>query len=84
METYYLMTKKDRSVLPRIFNEEHEFMWHPHRLFENTWVIQTIYSEQAMWKRIFGPNSLMNPYEDILTHRIMLERPDPNSFGTLY
>lgn len=83
METYYLMTKKDRSALPRIVNEEHEFVWHPHQLFENVYVIQTIYSEQAMWKYIFGPNSLMSPMEDILTLRILLTRPDPNSFELL-
>lgn len=85
METYYLMTRKPRSALPRIFHEREEFIWHPHRTYDNVWVIQTIFTQNAMFNRIYALGSSMSPSEDILLEKIGgLNRVHPDSLGTIY
>lgn len=85
METYYLMTTKSEESLPSLKLDNHEFFWSRHRTYPNVWVTQTIYSQNTMYKLVYGQRSLMSVSEDILLEKINgLSRVHPDSFGTLY
>jgi hypothetical protein len=85
METYYLLTSKTEQDLPSLKLYNHNFIWSKHPIYPNIWVTKTVYSQNTMFKLVYGPSSLMCISEDILLEKVSgLNRVDPNSFGTLY
>lgn len=83
-EEYFLITTKPEEDLPQIKIHTNEFFWEKHPSRENTWRIKTIFSDQGMWKLVYGPGSLMCQGIDILYQEVVRRRVDPESFGTLY
>ncbi len=84
MEIYYLMTLKPKESLPKITHKEHNFEWYSHQTYPNVWVIKTIFTQNTMFRLVYGPFSLMSPNEDILLEKINgLNRVHPDSFGIL-